>query len=191
MSETVILTDVDGVLLNWFHSFNRWMELRGFKAQETENYCIGETYKISPKEKSLLTRQFNESCWIRHIPPFRDAVKYVKKLHEEHGFVFHCITSLSLDEYAYQARKENLSNIFGNTAIEKLICLDTGADKHTALEKYKDSGYWWVEDKIENCDLGIEYGLHGILMQHGHNTKYTGSAYRVKNWNQIYDIVTN
>ena len=75
---------------------------------------------------------------------------YVKRLHEEHGYVFHCITSLSKDENAQELRRMNLKKLFGKTAFDKFIFLDTGADKDEALLPYKDSGLWWIEDKIDN-----------------------------------------
>jgi hypothetical protein len=42
---------------------------------------------------------------------------------------------------------------------------------------------------MENCDLGIELGLNSILIAHGHNENYQGSAPRVKNWREIYEML--
>ena len=98
------------------------------------------------------------------------------------------ITSLSLDPYAQELRIQNTKKLFGETAFEKFVFLDTGADKHEALEKYKDTGYLWVEDKIENAELGYDYGLKGILMEHGHNM-HNDTVPLVKNWKDIYDTL--
>ena len=84
----------------------------------------------------------------------------------------------------------NLRKIFGD-AIESVICLDTGADKDTALEPYKDSGMWWIEDKPENADVGQRLGLKSILVEHGHNMHYLCTYHLVKNWKQIYSIVVD
>jgi hypothetical protein len=113
----------------------------------------------------------------------------VKRLHEEHGFVFHCITSLSLDPNAGKLREMNLNKLFGSTAFERVVCLDTGADKNAALEPYRDSGLWWVEDKPENADVGYTMGLKSILMEHGHNMKHECPYPVVKNWREIYSII--
>jgi hypothetical protein len=116
---------------------------------------------------------------------------YVKRLHEEHGFVFHCITSLSKDENACELRRMNLRKLFGNTAFEKFIFLDTGADKDEVLEEYRDSGLWWIEDKITNAQVGANLGLKSLLVEHGHNMEYRNTKIpRVKNWKEIYNIVT-
>ena len=116
---------------------------------------------------------------------------YVKKLHEQHGYAFHAITSLSLNRHAIRLREQNLSKLFGDTAFEKVVCLDTGVDKDDALEPYRDSGCWWIEDKMKNVDTGEKMGLRGILMEHGHNMDYPGPALVAKNWKGIYNYITN
>jgi hypothetical protein len=83
----------------------------------------------------------------------------------------------------------NLHKLFGN-AIENVICLATGADKDEALAPYKDSGMFWIEDKPSNADLGHQLGLRSILIEHGFNMHHQCSYDIVKNWKQIYDIVT-
>jgi hypothetical protein len=104
--------------------------------------------------------------------------------------VFHCITSLSKDENAQELRKMNLRKLFGNTAFEKFIFLDTGADKDEVLEQYRDSGLWWIEDKIVNCEVGTALGLKSLLMEHGHNMDYENpSIPRVRNWKEVYERV--
>ena len=124
------------------------------------------------------------------LPPLRDAMYYVKRLHEEHGYVFHCITSLTKDENACELRKMNLRKLFGNTAFEKFIFLDTGADKDEVLEQYRGSGLWWIEDKIVNCQVGTSLGLKSLLMEHGHNMDFEHSEIpRVKNWRDIYNMI--
>jgi hypothetical protein len=116
---------------------------------------------------------------------------YVKRLHEEHGYVFHCITSLSLDVNAGRLREMNLRKLFGKTAFERIICLGTGADKHAALSEYKNSDCYWIEDKPENADVGHALGLKSILVEHGHNMNHECEYPIVKNWREIYEIITS
>jgi hypothetical protein len=189
---TVILTDVDGVLLNWEYAFDTWMQTHGHSKVEGGQfkYNIGKRYNISDDQGKQLIKYFNESAAIGFLPPLRDAMYYVKKLHEKHGFVFHAITSLSLDKNAIHLREMNLKKLFGETVFEKIVCLDTGADKNDALMPYKDSGLWWVEDKIDNCLVGTNLGLNSLLMEHGHNLDFEHEEIpRVKNWKQIYEII--
>ena len=194
MKESVILVDADGVLLNWEYAFAIWMEQHGFtKVPGSEfNYSIGERYNVPEEQGRKLIKIFNESAAIGFLPPLRDAMYWVKRLHEEHGFVFHCITSLSLDPNAKKLREMNLSKLFGKTAFEKVLCLDTGADKNFALEPYRETGCFWIEDKPENASVGYEMGLKSILVEHGHNMHYYHPDIPVvKNWKEIYAIITN
>ena len=113
---------------------------------------------------------------------------YVRKLHEEYGYVFHMITSLSLDEHAQRLRRMNTEKLFGETAFSGYTFLDTGADKDDALEMYRDSGCWWVEDKPQNALLGQSIGLESILVDHPFNQDCTGVR-RAKNWKEIYETI--
>lgn len=194
MKNKIILTDADGVLLDWEYAFDVYMQQHGFNKQDGGNlkYNIGTRYGIDPEQGKKLIKIFNESAHMGFLPPLRDAMYYVKRLHEEHGYVFHCITSLSKDENAQELRKMNLKKLFGETAFEKFIFLDTGADKDEVLEQYRGSGLWWIEDKITNAQVGSSLGLNSLLMEHGHNMDYEDTNIpRVKNWKEIYERVVN
>ena len=193
MKESVILVDSDGVLLNWEYAFEIWMEQHGFEkiAGGNLDYDIGKRYGISREQCKRLIKMFNESAAIGFLPPLRDAMYYVEKLHKEHGYVFHCITSVSIDPNAIKLREMNLRKLFGETAFQKIICLDTGADKDNALFPYRDTGCWWIEDKIQNAELGANLGLNSLLMEHGHNMHHYHDHVRtVKNWEEVYSIIT-
>jgi hypothetical protein len=191
--QTLILVDADGVILNWEYAFAIWMEQHGHTKQPGAEYLydIGERYAISKAQGRQLIKMFNESAAIGFLPPLRDSMYYVKKLHEEHGYVFHCITSLSSDINAQRLREMNLHKLFGSTAFELITCLETGSDKDNALAPYQDSGCWWVEDKIQNAEVGLNLGLKSIVMEHGFNMHYNNPKIPVvKNWAAIYNLVT-
>ena len=190
LQKKLILTDCDGVLVDWVYSFDTWMRRHGYKKIRDDVYDLSLCYGLDKAECRRLVKMFNESANVAYIPPLRDAMKYVKKLHEEHGFVFHCITSLSLDPYAKKAREHNLKALFGETAFEKIVCLDTGADKHEALEEYRDSLCFWIEDKIKNAEVGHSMGLCSVLIEHDHNADfYHGEIPVVKGWKEIYEML--
>jgi hypothetical protein len=193
MQNSVILTDVDGVLLNWEYSFDCYVQEHGFKKAEGAEfkYNIGKRYGISNEQGRILIKNFNESAAMAFLPPLRDAMYYVKKLHEQHGYVFHAITSLSRNQHACQLREMNLKKLFGKTAFDRFVFLDTGADKDHVLNEYRDTECWWLEDKIDNCVAGLEVGLKPLLMEHGHNMDFEHSEIpRVKDWREIYNIIT-
>jgi FMN phosphatase YigB (HAD superfamily) len=188
--EKIILTDCDGVLLNWEYAFGTWMEEHGHTMIENGNfiYNIGKRFDIDKNEASKLIRFFNESATIGFLPALRDAEHYVKLLGNL-GYRFHVITSLSKDPNAQRLRTKNLTKLFGNV-FEKFIYLDTGEDKDAILAHYKDSDLLWVEDKPANAEVGLRCGLNSIVMEHAFNLHYEGDAPFVKNWAEIYTMVT-
>ena len=189
MKDKVILVDCDGVLLDWEYAFDYWMCRHGYK-KVANVYDMAVCYDMPKAEIKRLIRMFNESASIRKLPPLRDAMKYVKKLHEEHGYVFHAITSLSNDQYAQHLRTKNLRELFGDTVFEKYVYLDTGADKDEALAEYQGSECFWVEDKPENALEGLNAGLNSILMKHGHNADFVHEdVQKVNNWKEIYELL--
>ena len=187
----MILTDCDGVLLNWEYAFDVWMNDKGYSLVSQTEYETHLRYDISYERASELIKFFNESASMGFIPPLRDAVQYVRKLHEEYGYTFGVITSLSTNPYAVKLRERNLKKLFG-TAIEFVKCLNTGADKGGALAPYKESGMVWIEDKTENAQVGYTLGLRSILMEHSHNMNHVNQNPNipiVKNWKVIYEIM--
>ena len=193
----IILTDADGVLLNWEYAFCTWMEQHDYKQIKNGNweYDIATRFNITKEEAKAKVKIFNESAAIGFLPALRDAMYYVKRLHEEHGYTFHCITSLSLDPSAYKLRKMNLEKLFGPTAFTKLVCLDTGAEKDEYLdEHYADEEYYWIEDKMENAIAGLQVGLKPILIEHGFNMHLSIPVGMKKcvNWKEVYEhIIAN
>jgi FMN phosphatase YigB (HAD superfamily) len=192
--DRLILVDADGVLLDWEYAFNIWMQEHGFEEVPGSklSYEMDERYGIPKEQVRKLIRLFNESAAIGFLPALRDAMYYVKRLHEEHGYRFHCITSLSTDPNAVRLREMNLAKLFGKTAFERVLCLPTGADKNEALEEYRDTGCWWIEDKPVNAEAGHAVGLRSLVIEHGHNMHYYHEHITlVKNWRDVYQIITD
>ena len=185
----VVLTDIDGVVLNWGYAFDVWMQEKGYTVKNLDAYDVGEIYGLERSESKKMVRLFNESAAIGFLPPLRDAMHYIKKLHEEHGYVFHAITSLSKDPNAQKLRTQNLQKLFGETAFEKFIYLDTGADKDVELGEYEGKDYVWIEDKVENAEVGATFGLDSILMEHGFNMDNEEFPL-MKNWKDVYEYLT-
>lgn len=190
MDDRVILVDCDGVLLDWKYKFEKWLLYNhsGLRIKDDE-YNITERYGFSDENYARsLVRTFNESAKIAFVPPHKDAIRYVKKLHNNHGYVFHAITSQSSDPEAQKLRIYNLENLFGKTTFERYTILDCGADKTEALKEYKGSGYYWIEDKYANAVIGRDLGLSPLLMSFRHNKQFTDIR-RVEDWKEIYNII--
>ena len=189
MEENIVFVDCDGVLCDWEYSFTQWMNHKGYPTIHTSEYSVGKRFGISKQAGSTLVNEFNESAAIAFLPPLRDAVYYMKRLHMLHGYKFHCITSLSENRYAQALRTQNLNLLFGENIWDDYIYLGCGADKTETLAKYEGTECFWVEDKPENAEVGKSFGLNSILVAHEHNNYYKGDIPRYWKWKEIYQHI--
>jgi FMN phosphatase YigB (HAD superfamily) len=192
MKGRVILTDVDGCVLDWVTAFSAFMSARGNpELPGTErHYSLAVRYRISVTDARAAVHEFNTSEWMMRLTALRDAEEYVKRLHHDHGFVFHAITSISSDPIAYNYRWENLTNVFGKDVFQNLVCLELGSSKDNALSLYKDSGCLWVEDLPRNAVAGHNLGLRSVLIEHDYNSEHAHEDIPVvKTWKEIYEMV--
>tara|TARA_B100000900_G_C20568048_1_gene711973 strand:- start:1023 stop:1604 length:582 start_codon:yes stop_codon:yes gene_type:complete len=183
-----ILTDVDGVVLDWESSFTAWMSKEGYEVVNENVYKQSKRYGIEQQFADTLVKTFNESAWIGYIKPLRDAVSVIDEMLSEH-YHFEAITSLSTDHWAGELRRVNLERFFGRSAFRRVRCIETGGDKDDILKEY-DRGHWWVEDKPENCLAGLEAGHRPILIDHPFNRDFSHpDVVRAENWKQVFTIV--
>jgi hypothetical protein len=191
---SVILTDVDGVLLNWRDPFDAWMMRQNgiYAGGDVTVYDQVMRYNLPEPLIKTYIKQFNTSADIGFLPPLYDSVKYMKKLHEEHGYMFVVITSLSLNPHAQELRTQNLKRIFGEV-FKEFVYLDTGADKDDVLEIYSKiyPGAYWLEDKAKNAFVGRKLGLESILMKHiHHKNENTRDIPVMGSWKELYEKIT-
>lgn len=186
----VILTDVDGVLLDWTYSFEHYLKtFYGIVPLKRNIFNMAEAFDVTDKEMVNMITSFNESSHIGRLTPRGDAVHYVQKLYREHGFVFHAITAISQHRDSWTLRQENLAAVFGPRVFEEVICVGHGASKHNALSQYRNSGCIWIEDNMEHAITGLQLGLESYLMTSFHNIKENHPEIpRVNSWREIYDI---
>jgi Cys-tRNA synthase (O-phospho-L-seryl-tRNA:Cys-tRNA synthase) len=189
--DNVIVTDADGVLMYWSHGFHMWMVSKGYKEITTGFYNIESTYGITKELADSLVDAFNESAAMRRLPPIKDAIKYIRKLHEEHGYVFHCISAIPNTRDMYEARMENIENLFGKTAFERLTLCGHSANKQELLKEYEGTGCFWIEDLHKNALMGLNVGMRPLLMTHHYNVDdHHEGVKRVYNWKEIYEEIT-
>jgi FMN phosphatase YigB (HAD superfamily) len=189
INEKLILTDCDGVLLDWEYHFYKWLkETEGYERLGPE-YNIGKAIGVAQKTGARFVNLFNRSEYMKTLSPMRDAIKYVRKLHEEHGYIFHVITSQTNCRLAQEYRKENLRNVFGEV-FDGFTILNTGEDKAEALKKWEGTECFWVEDKATNIKMGNDVGLRGILIDHTWNKTCSYECERARKWKDVYEIIT-
>jgi hypothetical protein len=186
-----ILTDCDGVLLDWEKGFDRWIQRQGYQFNPVYKsyYSINQRYGIPHGKGMELVEKFNHGSDFEQLEPWRDSVEYVKRLAGE-GWKFVVITTAGTHPWTHGLRWTNLINVFGEGVFESLHVLPIHGDKGDVLGNYKDSGLYWIEDKPSNAELGFKYGLKPLLMVADYNENYANKITKVDNWKEIYKIVT-
>ena len=184
-----IIVDCDGVLLDWAYAFDVWMFEQGYKRlPDTDKYYDQSMrYGIDKKTANQKVKIFNESGCVGFIPAYKDAVEYVNKLYDL-GWKFEVVSCLDKDKYAQKLRAENLLHLFGNV----FDFIDCGLDyfigkEQYLLDRYKDKGYYWIEDSVSHAISGKNVGLKSIIMDHEYNKEWKGI--RVKNWKEVYHLL--
>ena len=202
-SNRIILTDVDGVLLEWEQHFSDWMLQRSYyndKGKKIYPYTLldGKENTYEMAERFGLTipqirkeiREFNKSAWMATQSPMPDSQTWVKLLHAE-GWTLIPITSQTSDIPAQEVRKKRLTELFGDIFYNYHI-LDTGQDKDSVLAEFHNTGLYFVEDKPKNALAGLNFGLKPILIDHLYNRDFKHpDVIRVNNWKQIHEILVN
>ena len=186
-----IILDCDGVLLDWAYAFDVWMVEHGYSKISNTNQYYDQTrrYGISQVEAVSQIKRFNESGCVGFIPAFRDSVEYVTKL-SELGWKFEVISCLDKDKYAQKLRQKNLLHLFGDVFdfIDCALDFTVGKEQYL-LDRYKGKNYYWIEDSVDHAESGKRVGLNSIVMDHPYNKEWDGP--RVKNWKEIYQIITH
>ena len=204
-SDRIILTDVDGVLLEWENHFTKWMISRGHKLKENykSEYDMGKRFiyyaKVFASDKEfgeasndikIAIREFNKSAWMATQPPMPGSQTWIKLLHAE-GWTFIPISSQTSDIPAQELRKRRLEELFGEDTFYNFHILETGQDKDDVLAEFHGTGLWWIEDKWTNAMAGLKYGLKPLFVSHPYNQEYSHpDITRVSNWQDIHKIVT-
>lgn len=191
--QKLILTDVDGCLVDWNTAFEKFAISKGLKRLEAtdHHYNLGLRFDATHEVMRGLVEEFNDSEHIATLEPLPGAVEYVSKLVKE-GFRFVAITSLSDAPCALKYRTENLHSIFGDV-FDEIICLQIGSAKGHVLERWADSGFFWLEDHFSNAEAGYEVGLKTILVSAPYNAHYRTDLFcrtSMKNpWRDIYSWI--
>lgn len=187
--EKIILTDCDGVILNWESQFHSWMNARGYNITKNSVYEIHDTYGIAQHRAEKCIEEFNTSAYIIGLPAFRDALSGVATL-KERGYRFIAITSVGDNPYTEILRKINLENLFGKDTFLEVHCLSESKGKKSTLDKFNNSGLPWIEDLPKNAKLGADLGLNTFLIDHPYNQYFEDDRItRVQNWKHICEIL--
>lgn len=186
MKKPYLLTDVDGVLLDWIKSFGDYVQTRGFKL----NHATPKTWEMTDwfggdhKTIVKLITEFNSSSDFSKIPTLEDAQRVLPALAEKYRLV--AITCCSTDKKTVNRRKSNLKML--GVKFEEVHCLNFTDSKIDLLKSYKPA--IWVEDRIEGAESGISAGHTSFLRESTYNQDpHHEDIVRVSSWDDIFKIV--
>lgn len=177
--ERLILTDCDGVVLDWLVAFEPWMLDRGLspivEGKVEEMYALDLKYGTSRAEMKKLVHEFNSSEMMRNLAPYKDSALVIPRLAEA-GFRFVAITALG--KQSTKMREENLRDAFGDV-FNEVICLEQRTCKRHVLNRWKNTGLLWIEDDPDNAADGQALGLQGVIVDAAYNRQTDAPCIRV------------
>lgn len=182
-SDFIILVDMDDVLENlqeaWIKKLNEIFE-KNVDWTKVTNWSV-ELYYPSLTRKQVLSPLFEDNFW-NTVKPKEDAIKILKKLHEE-NYSIYIVTS---SDYA------TLSNKFSQALWPYFPFID---ENHIIVTNCKQliRGHVLIDDGVHNLlDTPFKPTYHKILFTANTNKNYNTFATditRVSNWYEIYSII--
>ncbi len=189
----LILTDIDGVVLQWGNAFGLYVKEIGLVNPDHEIqqfYDVAELLNITEEEANKLVLQFHDSEYFKHLTPYSDAVTYLHKLARE-GYRFIAISAVGDTEHIYQSRLDNLNKYFFHV-FEDLHIVSPRTSKIPYLSKYSNA--IWIEDSLEHAKSGVEVGHTSLFMDRGddlRNQKAEPPIITVESWQDVYNYLKN
>jgi len=181
MHKKIILTDIDGVCLDWQKQFEKFLK---FHHPDKEPTADPTARRLTLEDEM---EQFIGSAWQGWCEPLRDAVEILTQFKQE-GHEVHGCTAMGFDPYAIALRKINLERHFPNV-FDSLDTTEMGAGctKEDWLAQYRGKDCVWVEDKWINAVAGASMGIKTFLMKQPYNAHNNDDRItKVDNWQQIH-----
>jgi hypothetical protein len=174
-----IITDVDGVLLNFDLSFDIYMSKKGYgKVPNSDHiFNLAKKYRLPEDKLKSLVIEFANSENFEKLYALRDSIDGIKTLSKS-GAKFIAVTSCGDSSFTKSARIKNLESVFGNV-FNDVICLPLLSPKSHILEKWKGSKKLWIEDHYHNAIDGSKLGLRSVLVDHHYNKNKYDSKYHI------------
>ena len=185
---SLILTDVDDVLLHWARGF---IEHMGTSGIDTTTAHIDFNNWINSNEyiraENLIDR-FNESESFAELEPYEDAFDVVNRLHRQ-GYTFVAISAVEYTRESWAYRKQNLDKFFPDV-FQSIF--HVGLKQHSKkpmLSAFAPT--FWIEDNATNAADGADLGHTSIIMDRPYNGNIEHpNVLRVSSWYDIEQIIS-
>lgn len=184
----VIITDVDGCILNWSNGFIEYIKSLNMDSKKDLNSCwdLEEYLGLPTKEVDNLAKDFNITNNFKHLKSDYKSDVYIPLLHGM-GYDFIAITACGSSDITSKYRTINLNELFPGI-FKEIFCCDHNYEKNDILKNLPNSKYW-VEDHYHNCKFGIDNDHVCFLMDPYNNHKEDNSVISVSDWEEIYERI--
>lgn len=195
----IILTDVDGVLVQWTSGLPYFAQKNGIRTDEILKTLVDERFRtgeelfgVNGRIANILMREYNNSDFIKYLAGYVDAIDVVNRLKDQYDFI--AITALGDSNQALLNRCCNLNTLFPG-AFKDILCVDIGETKMphyiSVKQKYKNRLVCFVDDLVSNlqdCHDAMSQlpQIHMLRTDGAREVKHDINKYHTaKNW---YDI---
>lgn len=194
-----IIFDVDGVLLDWEHGFQRWALDRGvkFTSPRPTSWDLCEWTGLDSDTVFTYIQEFNRSPQFAELYEYTDAAVFVRGVVSK-GHVLYTISCYNSGEPSVYNRVQNLRRKFGRV-FDAIFSLPLRKTKSHVLQNLYDreGPCYWIEDNHSNAYVGREAGHTCFVLRRPHNrddeAKYgnlKGLTW-VDNFHQIKEAIEN
>ena len=181
MNEKILITDIDGTILDYDGAFSKFINEPIPSAFNRIEYY---------KENINKVEEFNSSPEFSKLEPIRDSVKALQSFHLC-GYKIILVSSCGNSSECRYQRKKNLNNVFGNI-FAATILIPLFQPKKYVFEWLKDfHGHEeaiLVEDMPKHAQSALDVAWLPYLLKHDYNKHdiIRGVSY-VDSWNEIVD----
>lgn len=170
-NQKVILTDVDGVLLEYDAHLDAYLRAERDIHLKDEDWegkrFLYEAANIDEDYEISIFVDFMHSSYFRSMPAKKCAQEVVMRLHKE-GYRFIAITSVG-QGVDYQDMKLTHDNRLHNLELrfpgvfDDVYMTNFHESKADILKQFNAS--LWVEDTVKNANIGHALGHHSVIMR--------------------------
>lgn len=197
----VILTDIDGVSIQWQSGLAYFAHKYGIKTDVIIEMISDEKFRTADKifqtdeaTGKQLIEKYNNSDFIRYLAAYKDALKVINELKKDYDFI--AITALGNSIDAKLNRQFNLNALFPGAFQEILMCGHTESKDALlvqAKEKYGSRIVCYIDDLPSHCEAALKVfkgtNVDVFFMPRGERTEKT-SAYFVKDWTEVQYMIS-
>lgn len=184
----VILTDIDGVVLQWKPAYESYMEKIGVdplhmkdRIDKIDPATLGVTFT---KEALEYVQMFQTDPVYGDIAPYDDAISGMTTLYNA-GWKFIGITCCGNHETVVRLRYENIEKYFPGMFLN-IHTLDVHESKEECLKQYDPS--YWIDDVPKHVLSGIKCGHETFWMKRFPDLfPFNPKCNIVYNWDQIVE----